>query len=195
MILLLILCLAYKSSACQSCSKGPIDVDLCFNNMTIRSDSIIVGGGRSIYKYFDIPDSYMCSIDNDQVNSNASLNLFSYFVQKSYPNFKANQGYYIIYNAIGGNRCDSRNHYQITLLSNDRYCFLLAYFMSSVYNHNFTLDVAGLTMVTNHSFLLSNSNIGSKGKWLFLIHDKNSAINENKNIFLMLISIFIVKIY
>lgn len=166
--------------ACKTCITGPINLEPIFINLDqlyIQADSIIVNNSTRL-KYFDVPASNkLCSIRVRNMTNTLSLRIMSSIVQRfdiKYKKFNAKQGFSIIYNGIGDQKCES-NIFQITLLTDGKSNFLVANYITSKWNYSFNFEVAKNKFITDHSSLLYDSNVDDKGKWVFPILTNNST--------------------
>lgn len=190
---------------CEQCNHGPIDLSTNFSvigtrleQLYIKSDQIFINNNETKIKFFD-NNSFKCSIYLQEIVSVSSLRHQSRYVQLIngyWSTYQADWAYTIVYNAVGNKTCSGSNYYQLTLITNQHASFILIQYYESVLNNNFYFGIESPLMkkfyITNHSELISNSNIGIKGKWIYLVDKKNKANSINCSFKLILLILVLI---
>lgn len=192
--LLLIGSLIMCSSAqkCSPCSNVSIMLSRNFLFMNeyikyinISNDRIYINGNNSWIKFFDlIKNNSYCSVHAVELSSAGKLEWVSSLVSSLniYSNFNAQYALIITWMAYGDNKCDASNLFQVVLTTDDIYSLVIFNFIKINYDSKRNFHLGFHTnnhsnlLLTNHSQLLSNSNVGINGKWIFIVNDKNFSL-------------------
>lgn len=192
------LLVTYSTESTALCSIGPLQINSYFSilneqmeQLYIFTNGISINSNKTWFKFFDVKNIIKCNITYENLTNNLSeFNLLSEYVYKlntKYFHFEPNFAFKIIYHAYSDNFCVSNNIYQITLVSDKKSSFILAEYFNSSFNYNFKIGIYSAFFTkfvrTNHSYLISNSNIDINGKWLFLVSEKNQSTQLNCNFF------------
>lgn len=194
-MMILLFFLITSTFCCEPCKEGPIKMETNFSVMGtqlevlyIEADRLFINNKSKIIKFFDI-NSSKCIFFKQQLSSSTSLRYLSGFVHsidREWSSYQAEWGYTIVFDGFCNNTCRISNYYQITLISNQQASFILIQYYNSDldYYFNFGIDFPFFKrfFYTNHSQLISESNIGLRGHWIYLV-DNNNNNKALKNMF------------
>lgn len=185
-----------SSLCCELCDQGPINLSTNFSvygtrleQLYINSDSVFINNNKTMINFFNV-NAFKCSFYSQKLESLSSLRRQSSYVQlisDEWSTYQADWAYTVVYNGVGNNSCSFSNFYQLTMMTDQRASFILVQYYKTDFNHNFYFGFNSPFIkryfITNHSQLVLNSNIGIKGKWIYLVDIKNQKkfIGNNSN--------------
>ena len=204
LLLIGLLFICSSAQECSPCSNISLKLSTSFrfinqdiNIMTISNDRIYINGNNSWIKFNDYNKTF-CSIHAVEIDSPAKIEWVSSLVN---PNFNAKYALVITWMAIGDNKCDASNFFQVIFTTDNINSFVIFNYIKNNYDskRNFYIGVKSLKssnlLLTNHSQLVSNSDIGIKGKWIFIVNDYNRANLHPLNISILFIVSVIFNVF
>lgn len=183
------------SAKCEICAKGPIEMKEKFSFMGKRAESIFIFPDRieindaEKYIKFNKLDTNQtkCDLETREIFQKEHLEWISEHVKKKqeFSKFEANWAFVITWMSFGENQCDTSKFFQIILTSNEEFSFAFFNFLKN-YSQKTEVFQIGVKNENISNFiemsqndLVSKSNIGLNGKWIFLLDKKNKAATNS----------------
>ena len=181
------LVLCSTAQKCSLCSNITIKLSIPFRFfnedikiITVSNDRLLINHDNRWIKFHDYSNNTFCSIHTVEINSSNKLQWVSSLLNSS---FNAKYALVITWMALGNNKCDASNLFQVIFTTdNINYIVLLNYLENNFDSKkNFYIGVNSISrsnlILTNYSQLVSNSNIGINGKWVFILN-KAQGLNS-----------------